>query len=138
MSEQIVPEYVPELSEHVAQAAAESPTLGKILYGQVPMRPLDTGHSFDYQEGQLGQWRTYEVTIPGARPDGSDWPTYLSRWERLPLVTAPYQRPAAERVTILTGQGQMPFAQDPEVVKAVTREMRRQENLFRAQEAPAA
>jgi hypothetical protein len=131
MSEQLPTSYAPELSESLARKAEESPTLGKILRGETRMKPLPTGESFDSYDGQLGRWYTYEVTIPGARPDGSDWETYLSRWERLPLGTAPYQQPAAPRLTILTGEGQMPFSQDPEIVHAVVGEMRRQEDLSR-------
>ncbi|HSX06444.1 MAG TPA: hypothetical protein VLG92_01860 [Candidatus Saccharimonadia bacterium] len=124
----------PELSERLARKADESPTLGKILRGEVPMRLLPTGHDFDYQGGELGRWRTYEVTVPGAKPDGSGWETYMSRWERLPLATTGYNRPAGPRVTILTGEGQMPLSDDPEVIEAVVGEMYRQEDLLRAAE----
>ena len=133
MSERVIAAYTPDLSESLARKAEESPTLGKILRGEVPMRPLDTGHSFDSRDGQLGRWRTYEVTIPSARPDGSDWETYLSRWERLPLTPRPYQQLAQPRVNILTGEGQMPLSHDPEVVDAVVNEMYRQEALHTEQ-----
>jgi hypothetical protein len=134
MSEQLARSTPAELNERLARKAEESPTLGKILRGEVPMKPLQTGHNFDHQGGELGTWHTYEVTIPGAKPDGSDWETYLSRWERLPLVTQGYNKPAGPRVNILTGEGQMPLSQDPEVIEAVVGEMYRQGDLFRAAE----
>jgi hypothetical protein len=133
MSEQLSP-VRPALNERLARKAEGSPSLGKILRGEVPMIPLDTGHGFDYQGGELGRWRTCAVTIPDGKPDGSNWETHLSRWERLPLATQGYNRPAGPRVTILTGEGQIPLSHDPEVIGAVVDEMYRQEDLFRAGE----
>ncbi len=129
MSERLATAYIPDLSESLARKAEEWPTLGKILRGEVSMRPLPTSSSIDSQGGHLGRWDLYEVTIPGAGPDSSDWETYLSHWKPLPLSPDLYQQPARPRVTILTGEGQLPLSHDPEIIDAVVNEMYRQKDL---------
>jgi hypothetical protein len=113
-----------EVAERLRRKAEESPTLGALLDGRFEARRISDDSSVqgldaDPYTGQLGRWTCYETTIEGVRPDGSGWGTYMSVWRRLPLEASAYGSKAKTKLHILTGDGDVPFSDDPEVTQAV-------------------
>ncbi|HSH17860.1 MAG TPA: hypothetical protein VK978_00600 [Candidatus Saccharimonadales bacterium] len=121
------------ISDHLARKAAESPSLGMIINCQAQFVPLEDNQYVPKDKYDFpGYSSTYEVTFPGYRQDGSDWRTWMTHWQPRTAYEG-YRRAPAETLTILTGEGDMTYSDDPEVVSAVAAEARRQEDELRRQ-----
>lgn len=119
---------VPEIIGSPAEKADELPALERILRGEATIRPQGEDLMTRPDDGVLCRVYTFEITIPEAKPDGSDWVTSLSYWAPSPADSNDewWQDKPSDTLTILTGHGDIRFLRDPEVITAILDEISRQ------------
>lgn len=117
-----------DASQTEAGPKGQSPTFRNIVEGRAKIT-----HAGGFVQSRtvggrdfIGTSHQYEVTLPKPDKPEETWTTYLTRWDPAPLEPKPFERRPEPQLFITTGQGEMPFSNDPEVVNKVFDEISRQ------------
>jgi hypothetical protein len=107
-----------------------APSVEYILSGQAKFTYVGETGGF-LQDREIGErtWpgssHQYTVDLPRAGRNDT-WTTYFTVWSRLPLNYGDWVKPPGNQLFMTTGQGEMRFSDDPDVVNDVINEIYRQ------------
>jgi len=109
---------------------SESPTVRSILTKQSAI--VHVGEGSFLQKRTVagteypGSSHQYKVILPSPTKSGETWTTYLTSWVPTSLTPEDFEKNPDPQLYITTGEGEMLFSKNPEIVRKVMKEIYRQ------------